>query len=387
MKIVHVCSYYTEPFAKGYQVYQLVKSQMDEGHDVTIVTSNAEMALKEYKVYAKVVNSKSKVLNYKSETGAKIERLSINFTIFGRNWWSDFKKKIVNLSPDVLIIHGILEFQSIRILYFSKKLNCQLIFDDHTTINVARKGNLSFFMYFIFRLFWAQKLYFQADKIIGISHSCIEVLEKKMGLKGKKVQMIPLGADTKIYFPDANLGKKFREKLNIPHNALLVVYTGKLNKTKMPHLVIEALNRINAEKVFDLFFLMTGFLEEDYKSAIEAYISKSINPVVYLGNVSQNTLLEVYNAADIAVWPAHTTTSTLDASACACPIICSEYKKERLKNNNGIGVIDGDLQSLVLALKTLLHNEELRKEMGKKGYELITSEFSWSSIARRFIEK
>ena len=95
-------------------------------------------------------------------------------------------------------------------------------------------------------------------------------------------------------------------------------------------------------------------------------------------------MASVYNAADIAVWPGHTTTSTLDASACGCPIICSDYKSERFKNQNGIGIKDGDLEQLKKALFKLISSQELRIKMGQRGIQLINSENTWEIITDKF---
>jgi glycosyltransferase involved in cell wall biosynthesis len=385
VKIVHICSYYTEPLAKGYQVYQLAKTQITSGHEVSIVTCNREMELEEYKAYARKVNEHSYLDSSFSETGATIHRLHVKFSLFGRNWWKGLKKKMIELAPDLLIVHNILDFQSVRVLYFSEQLRCRLIFDDHTTFNIARKGMVSNFMYSIFRLFWAKKLYDRAEKIIGISHSCMEILENKFGLKGAKLSMISLGSDTDIFYPDNRKRKAYREKVNVDENTLVVVYSGKINHFKKVHLIIEALNLINKENKMDITILIAGFMEPEYANYFEAKISESINPLIQLGHVNQTVLADIYNAADIAVWPAHTTTSTLDASACGCPIICSEYKRERYKSNNGFGIKDGDLESLTIALDKLIKDPELRREMGRNGVELVRNEFSWQEISRRFL--
>jgi len=98
-------------------------------------------------------------------------------------------------------------------------------------------------------------------------------------------------------------------------------------------------------------------------------------------------LPEVYNAADIAIWPDHLTTSTIDASACGCPIICSTYMPERVKYGNGLLVKGGDPTELKLALQKLIEDESLRRVMGKRGIEYVQNELSWTAVAKKFVEK
>jgi glycosyltransferase involved in cell wall biosynthesis len=213
----------------------------------------------------------------------------------------------------------------------------------------------------------------------------MNVLETKFGLKGPKVTMISLGSDTGIFFPDDKKRKTYRMKLGVDEDTILVVYSGKINHLKKVHLIIDALNVINRNKQLSITILIAGFIDPEYESYWDRKVVESLNPLIQLGHVDQSVLSDIYNAADIAVWPAHTTTSTLDASACGCPIICSDYKYERYKNNNGLGIKDGDLESLTIAIEKLVTNPDLRKEMGRKGVELIKNEFSWQEISRRFL--
>jgi glycosyltransferase involved in cell wall biosynthesis len=343
--------------------------------------------LKNYQEQAKKFNP-SENLNsgsYVSDLGATIHRLPVLFSIGNRNWWEGYVNLLIDLKPNILIVHSILEFQTLRLIYFINKINCKLIIDDHTTINVIRNGISGSFVYFLFRFFFSNRLYSIANKIIGISDSCITVINDYMGLKGEKVIMIPLGTDSQIFYPDLNKRELLRRELILQDNTLLIVYTGKVYDEKKVHLIIDVLNEINSEGNLDLVIYIVGTVYENYKNTLNSHIKNSLNRVILEDNVSHDKLSYIYNAADISVWPAHTTTSTLDASACGCPIICSDYKTERYRFKSGLGVIDGDCNSLKKALKILIDDRELRLCMGKNGINMTTKFNSWEKIANDFI--
>jgi len=387
MKIVHVTSYFIEDFAKGYQVYQLAKEHVKMNHDVHIITCNQNLNLKNYQEQAKKLTSSPNINSgsYISDLGATIHRLPILFSFQNRNWWKGFKEILIEIKPDILIVHSVLEFQTLRLLFFINKIKCKLIIDDHTTINVIRSGISGKIIYLIFRLFFSKRIYSIASRIIGISDSCITVLNKYMGLKGEKVLMIPLGTDTTIFYPDCQKRKALRNELNLLDNSLLIVYTGKIYDEKKVHLIIDVLNELNADQYLNIVIYIVGTVYENYKNVLYRHVDKSLNRVVLEDNVSHVKLSYIYNAADISVWPAHTTTSTLDASACGSAIICSDYKTERYRFNSGLGVKDGDYKSLKNALKLLIDDEELRSLMGKNGFNMITNFNSWEKIAADFI--
>ena len=248
---------------------------------------------------------------------------------------------------------------------------------------VFRTDFLGRFTYFVFRLLFARRLYRISHRIVGISDSCLNVLKNFFGLEGNKVVMIPLGTDTSIYFQDFNKRKIYRDQYNILNDQILVVYTGKVYEEKKVDLIIQALN----DELFEdkkIIIHIVGTIYKSYREKVENSINVSNNMVVLIDNQSHNDLASVYNAADIAVWPAHTTISTLDASACGCPIICPDYKSERFKNENGIGIKDGDLEELKKALFKLIFSEESRIKMGQRGVELINSENTWDIITDKF---
>ena len=385
MRIIHVTSYYSEKLSKGYQVYELVKEQIKSGHEVHIVTCDRSIGLANYLEHAEILGVPIKLKSgiEMGNLGETIHRLPILFKIIGRSWYKNYSAKISSLEPDTLIVHNIMEFQSLRLLFFFKKLKSRIIFDDHTTINVIRTDFLGRFSYFVFRLLFARRLYGIAHRIVGISDSCLNVLKNCYGLEGNKVVMIPLGTDTSIYFQDVNKRKVYRDQYNILKDQILVVYTGKVYEEKKVDLIIQALN----DEIFEdkkITIHIVGTIYTSYRKKLENSINVSNNTVVLIGNQSHDDLASVYNAADIAVWPAHTTISTLDASACGCPIICSDYKSERFKNQNGIGIKDGDLEQLKKALFKLIFSEDSRIKMGQRGIQLINSENTWDIIADKF---
>lgn len=387
MRIVHVSAYYIEDLAKGYQVFELVREHISDGHEVHIVTSNQNIGNKNYIENAiktgKITTNLPELST--ADSGAIIHRLSPLFKVTGRLWWKKFKSTLIDLQPNYIIVHNILEFQTLRLLFFAEELNCPIVFDDHTTINLVRRDFFGKLAYWIFRSFFADYLYSKASSIVGISDSCTKVLNKQFGLKGEKITMIPLGCNTKIYYPDINKRKIYRENIRIGNDEILIVYTGKVYDEKKVHLIISALN----DKMFQgnkIAIQIVGTVYNDYKEFLTSEIENSTHRVILTPNVNHEELSKIYNSADICVWPAHTTTSTLDASACGSPIICSDYKKERYSYGNGIGIKDGDLESLKIALKELINNNNLRNYMSERGIQMIKDNHQWTEISRRFID-
>ncbi len=392
MRIVHINAHYQDGL--GYQDYYLGKEMQKMGHEVHFVTSDRHFDYPDYeKTVQHIIGPKHQGVGvFKNEYGIPIHRLPIIEWLkkaTSRIWLKGFRQKIFELKPDYVIVHGIFTFQSIRLAYLAKKLNCPIIYDDHTTINLIRTDAFSRFIFFIFRLLFAQKITQSATKLIGISATCIDVMRDSFGIKGEKVEMIPLGTDTNLFRQDALLRKNYRaQTLNIPDDdTIVILYTGKIYEDKSVHLIMEALNDNNVNAGKKILIQIVGDIADSYQTTIENSIKSAVYPVVYQKAVPIKDLIAIYNAADIAVWPNHLTNSTIDASACGCPIICSTYMPERITYNNGLLVDGGSLESLKTALKTLISDKKLREKMGRNGVRYVENELSWKAIAEKFIIK
>jgi sugar transferase (PEP-CTERM/EpsH1 system associated) len=97
-------------------------------------------------------------------------------------------------------------------------------------------------------------------------------------------------------------------------------------------------------------------------------------------------LAEVYNSASVVVAPlrfgAGTQNKVLEAMAMGVPVVCSNVGFKGLGIASGEGAImQTDARSFADSVCQLLDSAALRQEVGKKGIRVITSSFSWDSIA------
>ncbi len=388
MRIVSINVHYQDGL--GYQDYYLGKSWKEMGHEIHFISSDVHFDYPDYDRTVKhIIGDKYVgVGTFWNDYGVPVHRLKATTRKqTGLIWLRGFEDKLLELKPDIIISHGVFTYQSIRLLYLTNKLNCPIVFDDHTTINVLRKSFSSKIVFMLFRMLFAKKMLKVAHKIVGISDSCMSVLDKTFGLKGSNVVMIPLGTNTNLFKQDEDLRNKYRDFLGVDSKTIVVLYTGKIYEGKKVDLLMDALNDITVTQNKNIVLHIVGAISDEYKEYFDAKLKTFKHKIIYRNTVSQQELPEIYNGADIAVWPAHTTTSTIDASACGCPIICSDYMKERYSNQNGFGIEEGDISELKKALKKLINNKTLRNEMGKMGKELIENSLNWDKIAKRFIEK
>lgn len=389
MRILSINSHYQDKL--GYQDYYLGKALMSLGHEVIFITSDRHFDYPDYEnTVAHIIGPKYVgVGEFINDYGATVIRLPINRKVyfFGQKiLLKGFLEKLNSLKPDLIISHNLMTYQSILLSTSAIENNPVLIFDDHTTINLLNKRFISRFLYSVFRLLFSKRIYRVSKRIIGISHTCIEVINKYFGLSGDKVEMIPLGSDTELFFPDILKRKTYRQnQLGIKDDTVVLTYTGKIYSLKSVVEMIEVINEIQPLIYYSTIIHIVGDVSSDYQEVFVNAINASSVKIVYRKAVTTSELVDIYNASDICIWPNHLTNSTVDASACACAIICSNYMPERVKSGNGIAIKPGDKKELSEALIKLINDPQLRLSMGLLGREYVENELSWTAIARNFI--
>mgnify|MGYP001296093459 CR=1 FL=1 len=384
MKIVHLTSYFQPQL--GYQEYFLAREHIKLGHDVWVVTSDRYFPFPDYDKTVKNILGK-RIIGSKNEVfdSINVVRLKTLFEYSARVKLKNLKKTIREISPDIVICHGMSNFLSLEIITLKKKLGFKLVYDEHMTKYVA---NTSFFGNLFYKFFNFNKILMNSDKIVGVADACVEYILSFYKFPKEKVAMIPLGADNELFSFDQNKRELFRKTHNIPYDNIVIVYTGKLTFVKGPHHILLAIKEITDKIPRNITILFVGNIEDNY---VETFTNlknelSTKYQIINISAVKNEALVDVYSASDIACWPRQGSMSMIEAASCGLPIICCDYLTERYKNNNGIPIKEDDIASLSDALLKLINDKELRKEMGKNGREYIDSTLSWKSIAQKFIE-
>ncbi len=135
MKIVHVIDYFQPKL--GYQETFLAKEHARMGHEVYVVTSDRYNPIVYSGNAAKLVLGRRIVdSGFFTEEDIKVWRQKTLFEIPHAIWMLGLEKRIQELEPDIVVVHGIVSFSAIRIARLKKKSgNFKLIYDDHMTFD------------------------------------------------------------------------------------------------------------------------------------------------------------------------------------------------------------------------------------------------------------
>ncbi|AEH24563.1 glycosyltransferase family 4 protein [Pyrococcus yayanosii] len=196
------------------------------------------------------------------------------------------------------------------------------------------------------------------------------------------VRVIPNGVDEEVFRPLSDREReKRKEELGIEGYAIL--YVSRMSYRKGPHILLNAFSEVR-----DAILLMAGSGEMLPFLKAQAKFLGIEDRVKFLGHVSSEFLPKLYGIADVFVLPSITAEAfgivILEAMASGVPVVASNVGGiPEVVESSGAGILvpPGNELELRRAIETLLEDDELRKEMGKRGRRAVEEKYSWKKVA------
>jgi glycosyltransferase involved in cell wall biosynthesis len=384
MKIVHVIDYFQPQL--GYQETFLAREQARQGHEVNVVTSDRYNPI----VYTgnaaeTILGKRIKGAGFFIEEGINVWRLKTALELPHAIWLIGLEQKIMELMPDVVHMHGIVSFNTIRVALRKQALgNIMLLCDDHMLFTASQ--SILRYLYPLFKLTFARLIYMKADSLVGVANQCKVFMSQVYGFPLESIQVIPLGADDILFHYDSKARQEIRNKLGIAETDLVFSYTGKLIPEKGPHIFVEA--ALVLMQQYNIKALIVGNGSRDYIEQMTDTIKKKGLEGNFFWHcaVPNKELPEYYSAADVAVWPREASLSMIEAMACSLPVIISEKSEvtERIKNGNGLTYKDENPSELAKEMEKMF-DPVMREKVGHSARKFVEEELSWRVISRSFV--
>jgi glycosyltransferase involved in cell wall biosynthesis len=199
--------------------------------------------------------------------------------------------------------------------------------------------------------------------------------------------VVPLGFDKSNY---ANLPSYDRFFIRYPElsNRRIVLFLGRLHYKKQPDVLIRAFHKI-CRDVDDLHLVLAGSGERVYVEELGELV-KSLgieDRVLFTGILKDEAVKEAYTAASIFVlpsWQENFGLAVVEALAAECPVVVSDHMDlapDILRGKCGLVVVP-NVDETATAMVSLLSNDTLRREMGRKGRKLVLEKFTWENCAQ-----
>jgi glycosyltransferase involved in cell wall biosynthesis len=226
-----------------------------------------------------------------------------------------------------------------------------------------------------------------SDRIITVSENTKNDLINKFKIPEDKIRVIPLAANENFRKLDENETSKIKSKYNI--NFPFILYVGTLEPRKNIPNLLNAYYKLKKQGI-NHKLVIAGGKGWKYKEIFETIEKLNLqNEVIFTGYVPDEDLPGFYNAADLFVYPSLYEgfgLPPLEAMQCGTPVITSNTSSlPEVVGAAGITVNPYDVDELANKMYEVLTNEDLRKEMSKKGLERAKL-FSWKKCAEEHLK-
>jgi len=210
-----------------------------------------------------------------------------------------------------------------------------------------------------------------SKNIIAPSRFLKTLIHDISGIDNQKVIHIPSGIDTDVYLP----GPK----------KPIILSTGRLLPRKGFQYLIEAVS----DEAFPFEVHICG--DGPIMKELQEKAKKSVTPIVFHGwidNKSEKyrTLLSEAAIFSLVSAKENASTSLLEALAAGCAVITSDVSGcPESVGDAGICITPADVHALKSHLRNFAENPELITQFSQLGRERAIREFSWPSIAERYL--
>jgi glycosyltransferase involved in cell wall biosynthesis len=231
------------------------------------------------------------------------------------------------------------------------------------------------------------------DRIVVISES-LRALFIAQGFASNKLLLAPSGVDLNIFMTDTSR-QEAREKLNLPLDAPIVVYTGSfttMGEDKGMQDSIQALASVPGA----LFVAVGGRTEDRERYGTEATQAQVADRVRLLPPVSQETLALYQRAADVLLMPFPDTQhyrfhmsplKMFEYMASGTPLIASDLPTIRSVLNEETAVIvpPNDPKTLAQAIQRLLNDTEHGIRIAQRAQKEVV-QYSWDHRSQQVLQ-
>lgn len=175
--------------------------------------------------------------------------------------------------------------------------------------------------------------------------------------------------------------RTLRASYDIAADAVVIVFSGKLQPLKNPDHLLDAFEAMRHRERATLVYIGDGVLRPDLERSAR---ERGLDGVRFLGFVNQSDIPRLYGMADVMVLPSardHRGTVVNEAMACGLPVIISDQvgvwgPGDIVRHGeNGFVFPVGDRAELARYLDVIVENAGARQSMGQKSREIISQ---WS---------
>jgi len=376
MKILQVIPVFSPSFGGPVTVVRSLSKELAKRHEVVVYTTAALDLRHDFEPKEEKVNG------YKIQYFPRALKPLCYSYLFGQlniSWDMMEAVKHGIRRFDIVHLHSWQQFPDIIVHHYAGKYNVPYVIQTHGSIpRIGKK-----FRKLLYDSTFGCRVLDKASKVIALSRVEAEQY-RAMGVPEEKIAIIPNGIDLSEY---AELPPKraFKKKFNIPEDKKIILYLGRIHKTKGIDLLVKAYARLKNEMNFKNAVLVIAGPDDGYLNDVKA-LANSLgvyNSVIFTGFISSEDKLKALVDAEVFVTPSFYgfPMTFLEACAVGTPLVTTSLGDTLEWIDGNVGYVAQPTPSdLAEAIYRIISDDELRRRFSKNCIEIVKSEFSIEKV-------
>lgn len=367
MKILQVIPYLFPEAGGDVNVCCNLSNQLSRnGHDVTILTTDFKIdrryasSLEEQGINIVIFPCSLNVALYLYSPGMK-RWLSANIRNF-----------------DVIHLHTYRSYQNKIIHHYARKYSVPYVLQAHGSLPLffGKKG-----LKRLFDFLWGFRIIQDSTYLIALTKGEVNQY-RDMGAMGVRIKIVPNGIDLKEFENPPAKGE-FRYRYGIGEKEKVILYVGRLHKSKGIDLLIDAFSKLDERDKARLIIIGPDGGNRRSLEKLSEDLDLS-NRVLFLGFVTQDEKIQALVDADVFVTPSFNgfPITFIEASACGTPIVATTNGDalDWIDGNAGI-VTEYDSEHLRDAIAKIIGDARLKARLATNAKDLVSKKLNWTAIA------
>lgn len=324
---------------------------------------------------------------YDDENGFHIVRLPYKSPLkYNRTFrhYQRFQEILEREKPDIIFSHNV-SYGDIKVLvkYLRKHPDVKVFADNHADfINSAKNFLSKRILHPVIWRYYAQLLEPYLSKCYGVTPMRCRFLKEMYHINENIVEYLPLGVDDDL-IPNnrGEVRSNIRKELSIDDDSIIIITGGKIDKLKNTHILLEAINKLNNNK---LHLIICGTLTPEMEYLMEI-IEKNVH-IHYLGWCNAERVMDCMVASDIACFPGTHSTLWEQAVGVGLPSIFKRWHEmEHVNVNGNCEFVKGEDVNELAEVIERFTNRDYFKSKSMKATEA-SRRFLYSEISHRAIQ-
>lgn len=234
---------------------------------------------------------------------------------------------------------------------------------------------------------WIDKFLFRwTERVICVADQVARFYHDEFNVPKEKIAVIPNAIDLSL-FDRGSLATDLRGSLGVDSGQFVFVCAARLHPQKAHHVLIDATTKLvgQGHKNFRIWLAGDGQLRQQLEECVK---EKCIDEYVRFLGIRQD-IAQIFMQSDCFVLSSDyegLPLAILEAMAAGLPIVATHVGGNSQvveTGKNGILVPPRDPTALADAMKTLIDNRDLAREMGNMSRALVEREFSIEMVAEK----